>query len=540
MPHRLADDINRAVLVALCRDYYAGVAVPRPASTDEMLQELSAQGVVLSADALRARLRRLCAAFEVEEGFAETMLLRLVEEAHNARVIPPFAHEVDDPPSHTLLERLAQRWQIVAGLCAAAVVLLVGGLVVLPGGGGSGGDGPTAGGLDPVVMENARGVVRYCTGDVRARGSQPREAQRLFNGSFGPDLKMQLVGLGEQADQQYEKFSQHQVAKRNACDVLHSDVIWTADFVRNGWLLDLSRYIREKRGKDKFIPTMLDAAKVDGKTWGVPKVADVGLLFYRKDRVARAPTTWQELYKAARVDPKRRLRYQGRAYEGLTVNFLELAYAAGAEDVVTPTGNANINQVPAQVALQFMVNGIRKAVPYDIVNQKEEQNQRAFKRGNADFMRNWPSYKATLNTNAALRGRVGVAPLPAWRGGGRASVLGGHILVISKYTKNPGAALKLVDYLTSESLLKRDAIKFSLLPALDNLWNDRHVQKALPIYEDLRKQIDSARLRPLVPNYQAVSRAIYVNVNRALTGEEAPGPALEAANFQMQQALEAG
>jgi multiple sugar transport system substrate-binding protein len=287
---------------------------------------------------------------------------------------------------------------------------------------------------------------------------------------------------------------------------------------------------------------MRDAAIYNDKIWGVPKQADAGLLYYNTDKVKTPPTTWQQLYTQAAKGRGKRYRYQGLDYEGLTVNFLELAYAAGAQDIVTPQGKANITQYPALVALQFMVDGLKKGVvPYDIVNQKEAASLNAFGHQRADFMRNWPyAYAALNNPNKYpdVAGHVGVAPLPSWQGQRPVSVLGGHILVISAFSKNTAGALQLVDYLSSPTVIKQDATEFSLAPALADLWDDPRVQKALPAYNDLRSAVFDAKPRPVTPNYPDVSAAISKNVNRALRGSLDPQTALATANDEIQEALD--
>ncbi len=76
------------------------------------------------------------------------------------------------------------------------------------------------------------------------------------------------------------------------------------------------------------------------------------------------------------------------------------------------------------------------------------------------------------------------------------------------------------------------------MPAVVALWEDREVQRALPAFAKLRDAIRTAKPRPIVPNYQAVSQAISTNVNRALRGALSPEQALRLANDQMQQALD--
>ena len=388
--------------------------------------------------------------------------------------------------------------------------------------------------LGPRALKDATGTVTLCTGkDV---SGAHRKARSDFNSKFGPEgLRARIREFPEQADLQYEAFSAIQRAHSGECDVLYSDVIWTADFAQRGWLRDLTRYVEPRRRE--FVPAMLDTVTFEDKQWGVPKQADAGLLFYRRDAVREAPTTWQDLYRQAQ--PDKRFRYQARSYEGLTVNFLEIAYAAGARDIVSSDGKANVSQARAVEALRFMVDGLRQGVaPREVVVHKEEQSRRAFFRGRADFMRNWP-YVYARARRSSIGADTAVSPLPRWAGGIRASVLGGHNLVISAFSSNPEAALKLVDYLTGTEIVTQDATDFSLAPALQAVWDDPAVQRALPAFEDLQDAIRTAKARPVVPNYLAVSRAIYTNVNAALQGEVSPEDALEAANDQVQLALDA-
>ena len=80
----------------------------------------------------------------------------------------------------------------------------------------------------------------------------------------------------------------------------------------------------------------------------------------------------------------------------------------------------------------------------------EEESRRYWESGKATYMRNWPyAYALGEKKGAKIAGKFAVAPLPKFEGGGTAVILGGDNLVISVYSKNPGAALKLTDYLTS-------------------------------------------------------------------------------------------
>ncbi len=532
-------DVDRAILVALCRPYIEKRQFPVPASDAQIREELGQQGFELDDEALRLRLRQLFSEFGVDDHLPPgPRRIELVKRVEESGVL------WSDTWSRRLLARARSVGvlRLAAGGVAAAALVAVVAIFLFDD--SSDPDAikaaPAAdiGDIDPGLADTAEGTVRYCTGDDVANG-QHKTAVADFNQTYGATVNAKLVELGESADQVYEKFGSLQRRRSGACDVLYSDVTWTGDFARQGWLHDLSSYVKPR--KADYVPPMYEAATVEDRQWGVPKQADAGLLFYRTDLVRDPPRSWQELYEAAATEPGKLLRYQGRAYEGLTVNFLEMAYAAGAEDVVTPEGKANFNQQAEQEALALMISGIRtRAAPREVILQKEEQNIKAFAKGKALYMRNWPyAYDRILRRNPSLRGKIGVARLPGWDGGKSASVLGGHIVVISAYSKNPGAALKLASYLTSSSIIERDAVDFSLAPALTALWNDPDVARELPAFQALKAAVFGARLRPSVSDYQSFSSAIYTNINRALARETSPGDALVTADDRIQQVLDA-
>jgi maltose-binding protein MalE len=49
------------------------------------------------------------------------------------------------------------------------------------------------------------------------------------------------------------------------------------------------------------------------------------------------------------------------------------------------------------------------------------------------------------------------------------------VLVVAAHTQHLAAALKLVEYLTSQAVMKTDATEFSLAPARSDLWADPQV-----------------------------------------------------------------
>ena len=386
---------------------------------------------------------------------------------------------------------------------------------------------------DLAAAEKAKGSVTYCTGKDTS-GAQLKSTEQ-FNEQFkAQGLTAKVLEFPESADEQRNQFVQRQEAKSGECDIFYADVIWTAEFAAQKWLLDTSKYIEAR--KDEFIPSTLETVSFDGKYFGVPKQTDAGFLYYRTDQVETVPETWQAVYEeAAKQDG---IVYQGAAYEGLTVDFLELAFAAGGQ-VLSEDGKKSVINSPENVkALQFMADGIKNgAAPKAVTTYMEEPARRAFESGRATFMRNWPYAYALGNKAKKVKGKFAVAPYPSFEGGGKAGILGGHNLVISAFSKNPEGALKMIDFLTSEEVIKQDAAEFTLAPVLNATYDDADVKEALPFSAELKQAVEQAKSRPVSPVYPQVSAAIYKNVNSALSGEMTPEAALKKADSEINSAL---
>jgi multiple sugar transport system substrate-binding protein len=403
------------------------------------------------------------------------------------------------------------------------------------GGGGGGGDaGPSAEGakvIDPASMDGAKGDVTFCAGKDTTGSKKAGVAE--FNDQ-DPGITVKLLEFPESADEQRNQFVQRQEAKSAECDVFYSDVIWTAEFAVQKWLYDLTPYVEQRRAE--FIPSTFATATYQDKVWGVPHKTNAGFLYYRTDQVDSVPETWQEVYDIAAKNDG--IAYQGAAYEGLTVDFLELAFAAGGKVLSDDGKSAEIDSPENLAALKFMVDGIDAgAAPKAVTTYMEEPARRAFEAGRVTFLRNWPYVYATANRAKATSGKFDVVPFPSFEGAGKAGILGGANLVISTYSKNPGAALKFIDYMTSKDRQAEDIVKFSDASPLLAVYDDPAVQKAQPFSDELKAAVEQSKARPVSPVYPQISQAIYKNVNAALSGKSSPEDALKAAQTQIDEAL---
>jgi multiple sugar transport system substrate-binding protein len=439
---------------------------------------------------------------------------------------------------------MVSRKRFAAALVAAVAMFVVACGSSNNGGSTSGGGGAStqASGVTkgvpkaPTVAasKDATGNVTFCLGKDTS-GNQTA-AVKDFNAKFkAQGLSAKLLEFPTSADEQRNQFVQREEAKSPECDVFFSDVIWTAEFAAQKWLLDMTDTVNER--KSEFIPSTLETIHYDGKYFGVPQASDAALMYYRTDKISNFPTTWQDLYTQAKANGG--IVYQGASYEGLTCDYLELAYAAGGKVLSADGKKSAINSPQNLKALQFMVDGIKSgAAPKAVTTYMEEESRRAFESGKYAFMRNWSYAYALGNAKGSkVAHKFKVAPFPTFQGGTSAAILGGHNLVVSAYSKNPKGAVQLINYLTSPEVEKVNFAKYSITPTTTATYSDPEVKKSIPFAAALLKNVQAAHARPVSPVYPQISQAIYKNVNAALSGQMTPQDALKKADSQINSAL---
>ncbi|GAA0845137.1 ABC transporter substrate-binding protein [Streptosporangium amethystogenes subsp. fukuiense] len=336
-----------------------------------------------------------------------------------------------------------------------------------------------------------------------------------------PEERVSLLELPEAADEQRAQMVANLQAGSDRYDVLGLDVVWTAEFAEAGWILPLDRAMFPL---DRFLPPVVDTALYRGKLWAVPYTSNAGLLYYRKDLLAKEgfepPKTWAELRKQART---LRTKYdiggyagQFLAYEGLTVNFTEAVQSAGGQ-ILSPDGTSvTMDVARAKAGLDFLVDGFREGwIPPESLSFKEEESRMAFQEGKLAFARNWPHAYGPA-TLSSVADKFGVTRLPGLNGPGAGS-LGGYNLAVSAFSKRQKSATEFIRYFTSLENQRRVLADGSFPPVWAELYDDPDLIKRFPYLPVLKQSILSARPRPASANYNQVSLVIASAVSNALT-----------------------
>ncbi|MGQ7288385.1 ABC transporter substrate-binding protein [Vreelandella venusta] len=343
-----------------------------------------------------------------------------------------------------------------------------------------------------------------------------------------------VVSTPNSSTERLSLYQQILSANSSDIDVMQIDVVWPGLLANH--LLDLSEVLGEDAAAGHF-DTIVTNNTIDGRLVAMPWFTDAGVLYYRADLLEKhghdVPTTWQELTDIARdikdaerAEGNERMQgfvFQGRAYEGLTVNALEWVSSFGGGTVVDQDGEVTINNEKAAAALDLAASWIGDISPEGVLNYTEEEARGVFQGGNAVFMRNWPyAWSLAQSEDSDVRGSVGVTQLPAGGEDGRSAAgLGGWNLAVSRYSEHPELAADLVAFLAGEEEQKRRAIQASYNPTIDALYQDQEVLEAVPFFGTLYDTFTNAVARPSAPTgdaYGRVSNAFFSTSHDVLSG----------------------
>ena len=405
--------------------------------------------------------------------------------------------------------------------------------VVLAGCGDSGSDGDNSAGQSGAI--EGRGPIKFATGKDTSGNMQKLVDQ--WNGEH-PDEKVTITELPESADDQRSAMVRNAQAKSDEFTILNLDVVWTAEFAANRWIVELPQ---DQFELDKFLEPAVNTAKYFDKLYAVPVYSDGGMLYYRKDLLTAAgvtapPKTWAEMADVCakvKAQPANASLgcYAGQfdKYEGLTVNFSEAVQSAGGS-ILDESGKPTVDTQEAKDGLNFLVEGLKSGeIPSAAVTYKEEEGRRAFQDGQLIFHRQWPYQYAKANAtdgSSQVAGKFDVAPLPGKDGPG-VSTLGGHNFAISAFAKNKATALDFIKFFTSEEAERSNLLATSQAPTLASLYDDPALVKQFPYLTTLKESILNAVPRPQAVKYGDVTAAMQEAAYGAMNGETSTDDALK-------------
>lgn len=376
---------------------------------------------------------------------------------------------------------------------------------------------------------DGRTLVRFIDGPDNGGGW--KEIIARFEAAH-PDVDVELVEGPASTNTREDMYSTEFMSGGTSYDLVYMDIIWVPKFAAQGWLRPLDDLLPASE-REKFLPGDIQGSIYDRKLFRVPMRSDAGMLYYRSDLISKPPETFEELVALAKQHQKGQERwgfvFQGKQYEGLVCNFLEVLWGHGG-DVFDASGAVIVDRPEAIRALEWMKSTIGTIAPPGVTTYQEEESRHVFHEGRAVFMRNWP-YAWTLSQKegSPIRGKVSIVPMVHAPGEKSAATLGGWGFGIAKNAKHPEAAWKFIQFATQPEQQKVLHFKNGAIPTRRSVFQDPEVLKANPHYERLYTVLLAARPRPVHPKYAQISDALQVHVSAALVGRETPEQALRQA-----------
>jgi len=329
----------------------------------------------------------------------------------------------------------------------------------------------------------------------------------------GGRYRIRVELLPSQADQQREQLVRRLGAKDDSLDLLGLDVVWTGEFANAGWIRPVPEQTRQVVSRNVF-DSVLETARFENRAYAVPIWSNTQLLWYRKDRVGKPPTTWDEMIQEAeRIGPKEgRIQVQANRYEGLVVLVNQLIESAGTSILAGPE-QVRLDEAPTERALGILGRLSRSPVAApNITTSTEDTARQGFEDDSSSFMVNYSFVYNSAKSNAPeVFKNLGAAKLPRVDPDRpSAPPIGGINLAVSSYAKHPDLAFDAVRCLVSPANQLEVTKLEGLPPVRDDLFDDPAIKTAYPGFaEEIRSSIQNAAPRPSEsPAYQDLSLAI--------------------------------
>ncbi len=373
------------------------------------------------------------------------------------------------------------------------------------------------------------------------------EVARAFE-ALNPDIKVAMEYVSY--DNLHDKIVTGMAAKPPAYDAVMVDVIWPDEFIKAGYLLDVTSRVTPEM-KSGIFPAAWNGVTRNGKVYGMPWLMDVKYFMYNKDMLQKAgisapPTTWEELADQAKTIKEKGLAeypviWSWNQKEGVVCDFTALLFGNGGA-FLDASGKPVFNDEKGVQVLSWMKQTIDDGLTNpSSVAADENAVEADFLAGKSAFAVNWLFQYSDSNdaSKSQIVGQAALAPMPVFKAGAEAGVKGSSVDGSSSFAviaTSPYAdqAWKFLSYLTSNEV----QMKYSKeqLP----IWQADFQGDALTALQAenptnpvtvpaFLAQFPYANERPTVPYYNEASAALQLAIQEALTGVKSPKDALDAA-----------
>jgi multiple sugar transport system substrate-binding protein len=320
-----------------------------------------------------------------------------------------------------------------------------------------------------------------------ARSSSSTAAQHmidLWNASH--DDKIELTTI---TDNQMVTKLATSVQSGDVPDLISFDLIFMPDFMKAGFLTDLTDTLGTDPNQAKVAKAFRDLATYDGRLYGTGFTPDVSILLYNKDIFAKAgldpekpPKTIGELQQYATTIKEKVPDAYGYYFSGSCGGcniFTQAPMMWGSGATLLPTsGDAPAMDGPGVKEVLTMLKEMWEGgvIPESAEADTGQNFFATFETGTIGMVGSGGFAISALKASHPDM-NFGIAPLPGINEGQASSFVGGDVIAIPKGSKNAELATEFIKWQLSDEAQLEGLAKNLILPSRTDLADNKYFQE---------------------------------------------------------------
>ncbi len=349
----------------------------------------------------------------------------------------------------------------------------------------------------------------------------------------------------------YQKLTADFVADTGNYDLMTVDIVWSGEFAANEYTIPLNEYMdrdADELALDDIMPVSWTLGEWEEEHYAYPLAGYANVLNYRKDILDEAgidpPATQQELLAAAQAlnDPDN--DFYGMALLGAKGPAVAQDYMAWVQQhggtILDEEGNPALNSAENVEILEFFGELFNYAPP-GATDYWWDQRETAFRTGNVALMEGWSIARAGYEDPeiSTVVGNVDIALAPVTEGMEPQYGFGGWGIGINASSDAPDAAWEFIKWLSSPEVQK-EWVRNDGAPIRRSTLEDPELTEEYPWFPVLLEAFENGDgdYRPRIPQYSIIQDALGTAVNSYLVGELEAQEALDAAQAQVEEAMQ--
>jgi len=349
----------------------------------------------------------------------------------------------------------------------------------------------------------------------------------------------------------------------DAPDIVQGNASLAATWATAGFISALDDYIPSYRQFADVVPSLWDAAKYKGKTWGVPQDTEARPLYFNKtllkklgwsdtqiadlpSRITSGDFTWDDVLATAREAVQKRVVEAGKGYYHRPLNgpdFIQWYRSFGGRDYDAASGKLVFNKAAALRYFQWLRSGVDAgAIEKDRLNNDWNRFHQPVSDGKVLFWSggtwNWAEWaQQWVNDKGGedyLFANFGYAPHPAYQKGGKPITLSNpQAYFVSSASKHKDLVVRLLAYTTVPDLDAKHAVGSAHLPVLRataRLVNNRFLKEVSYL-------LNYTTFAPAHPDLSKWQDALFRGVSAVESGQASPEQSVDLAAGEMQRTI---